>query len=555
MHKLSTYIIVVFLLVFFIALAVTSIWPNRKSPTTDELAHHIPVGYTLLSKWDFKMDTSHPPLSRYIVALPLKLFMKLNMPDDKNAWRREHREDFGRDFFYKYNNRPHKIIFLSRLAVVGVGVICGIVLFAWTRALYGESAALFALFLYSFSPNILAHTRLATTDMVTTCFMLLAVYSFWIFIKKPYFKNIIFAGICLGLAQLSKYTSLLLYPMFLLLLVFELCAGQQSVRKAIFIKVLVVFTISVFVLWAGYGFDTSPILKDAMRVQQKLGIIHNIITNIFPFWNERLSSKIDTFLLKIPFPLGTHFLGILGVIKHSYEGHGTYFLGKWSKYGNPFYFIVAFFIKTPIPTIIFLFTGLFISFKDKIKRNEMYILITITLFFIIASFSKLQLGLRYILPIYPFFFILGGRSVAFLKNRFLKLPIILLIVWYVFSALGIWPNYLSYFNELIGGPKNGYKYLRDSNIDWGQDLPALKKYLDKHGIRRVKLCYFGTADPDIYGIRYQDFDDDEFESYKKDIYAISAHFLDKAQWTNKIDPTGWAGHSIFIYDFTEEKSR
>ena len=139
---------------------------------------------------------------------------------------------------------------------------------------------------------------------------------------------------------------------------FELPKLQIEKRKGFIIKIFLIFAISLFVLWAGYGFSTAPILKDAMRVEEKLGIAQVIAAKILPFWKEGLSDYLERFLLNAPFPLGEHLLGILGVIRHGYEGHRTFFLGKWSSHGNPLYFIVAFLIKTPIPTIIFLFTSL-----------------------------------------------------------------------------------------------------------------------------------------------------------------------------------------------------
>ena len=150
---------VVFLLSLFFVMAISSIWPGRKSATCDELAHHIPVGYVLLDKGDYKMDPSHPPLSRYIVALPLKLFMDLYVPDQSSAWRRADRSEFGKDFFYKYNKNSEKILFLSRIAVIMTGILCAGILFIWTRSLFGRNVALFALLLYCFSPNILAHIQ------------------------------------------------------------------------------------------------------------------------------------------------------------------------------------------------------------------------------------------------------------------------------------------------------------------------------------------------------------------------------------------------------------
>jgi len=552
MRKIYIYLITFLLLAVFVVLAVTSIWPDRKSPTCDELAHHIPVGYVLLTKWDLKMDTSHPPLSRYIVALPLKLFMDLNMPEDISEWRKEDRSEFGKALFYKYNSQPHKMIFLSRLAVVIVGLLCGIILFLWADALFGTKAALFSLFLYSLSPNMLAHTRLATTDMVTTCFMLLSVCTFWLFVKAPSIKNVLTAGVCLGLAQLSKYSSLLLYPLFCFLLLFELPSVPDiAKRKRFIVKFLIVIAISVLVLWAGYGFELQPVLKDAMRAGEKIRIAHSFARNVFPFWDGTADGRLDEFLLKAPFPLGEHLLGILGVLRHAYVGHGTFFCGRWSGHGNPLYFILAVMIKTPLPALFFLITGLLVSLKNGIKRNERFIIATIALFFITASFSSLQLGLRYILCLYPFFFILAGRSIEFMRRNTFRILAVILMAWYAFSALWTWPDYLSYFNETIGGPRNGYRYLRDSNIDWGQDLPALARYMRENDVDEIGLFYFGTADPAYYGIRHRPLSPAEINRPGKGVYAVSVHKIESVKWAPDNEPDAVAGGSIFVYDFRE----
>jgi 4-amino-4-deoxy-L-arabinose transferase-like glycosyltransferase len=535
----------ILLLVFLILCVSTAL---RTSGTCDEIAHHIPVGYILLTKGDFKMDSSHPPLSRYIVSLPLKLFMPLKVPADKTQWRRPDRSEFGRDFFFTYNHQPRRMLFYSRLAVILVSVICGLILFFWANALYGNTVAFLSLLLYSFSPNILAHAGLATTDMTATCCMLLSIATFWLFTKNASLKNVIRAGFCLGLAQLSKYTAILLYPIFLLLWIFELKMTLRGKRKSFFFKLMAVIFISLIVIWVGYGFATEPILKDAMRVEEKLNIAHTIVKKISPSVNEASLTHLDNFLLHMPVPCGTHLLGILGVFRHGYEGHGTYFLGRWLKTGSPFYFLVAFFIKTPIPTIIFLFIGFIMLLRKKIERNERFIFLTIAIFFITASLSSLQLGLRYILPIYPFFFIIAAKGIEALQKKRAKVFAFLLLVWLVVSSLLAWPNFLSYFNELIGGPDNGYKFLRDSNLDWGQDLPALAKYLKRNNISEVTFEYFGQDEPAIYGINSLKFSKEEFKKPLSKVYAISVQYLDSVEWTKSYIPSAKAGYSIFIYD-------
>ena len=152
----------------------------------------------------------------------------------------------------------------------------------------------------------------------------------------------ILAGIALGLALLSKYTSVFLYPIFLILMIPELidkkALGKRSGMIFMFFGVIL---ISVIVLWSGYGFDLQPLLQGAMRVDEKIGIAHSLIKNIYPSINAEGIGWVNRCLLEIPMPLGSYILGVFGVIRHGYEGHGTFFLGEHSPEGNLLYFVVA----------------------------------------------------------------------------------------------------------------------------------------------------------------------------------------------------------------------
>jgi len=555
MRKRNIYISVLLLLCLFGVQAVTSM--RLKSATCDELAHHIPAGYVLLEKGDFQMDPSQPPLARYIAALPLKLFMDVRMPEDRSEWRREDRGSFGRDFFYKYNDSPERMLFYSRCSFVVVGLLCGIVLFLAARAFYGERAGLFALFLYSLSPNMLAHTRLATTDMTAAAFILLSFFTFWLFIRRDSFPRLLLAGTCLGLAQLSKYSALLLYLVFLILVLLEFPSIPKSGRRRLFVRSMGIFLVSLFVIWAGYGFRADPILKDAMRVEEKLSIAHHIGEKAVPFWNEDLSSRLDDALLSAPFPMGPHVLGVLGVIRHGQQGHGIYFGfredPKLRSYGHPLYFAAAFLIKTPIPLILFLFLGLFAVFRDRLGREGRFLVVTIAVFFLTASLSRLQLGLRHILPLYPLCFIVAGRGMDSLRGGFGKAVLYMGMTWYILTAVLIWPDYLSYFNEAVGGPRGGYRYLRDSNIDWGQDLPALAEYMEKNDIDKVKLMYFGTASPESHGIKHEAWTEEERVEPGSAVYAVSVHLIDRVKWAKDREPDARLGYSIYVYDLRENR--
>jgi len=319
----------------------------------------------------------------------------------------------------------------------------------------------------------------------------------------------------------------------------------QGNTKKIFLKYLIICLLSVFVIWAGYGFEFSPILKDAMRQKEKLDLIQNYLLKISPGLNPSL---ISNFLLNVPVILGAHIIGVLGIFKHSEIGHSIYFFGAQLDHGNKLYFLAAYLLKTPLPGIIFFFTSLFCMFKKRISVKEVYLLSIVLTVFLGASFSNLQLGLRYILPVYPILFILSSSALEFWLNKSKRIVFIILAAWYILSVALAWPNYLSYFNEIAGGPNNGWKYLRDSNLDWGQDLPALSKFIKEHNIKDVTLDYFGQDNPEVYGIKFLNFSAEDRIFPKNKVYAISVNYLENTQWTKTLKPTSKAGYSIFIYD-------
>ncbi|MBN1405712.1 MAG: glycosyltransferase family 39 protein [Candidatus Omnitrophica bacterium] len=531
-------VLCVLLAAVFTFMAISSaLW---HSGTCDEIAHHIPSGVVSIVKGDLKMDTSQPPLSRYIIAAPVVWLLKPALPDDSKEWRKEDRAEFGRDFFFKYNNNSKQILFTARMAVVFTGILAGLLIFTWTKQLYGLSAAGFALFLYCFSPDMIAHSGLATTDIINMLFVFLSCYTVWFFMCEPNMLNLFLAGISLGLAELSKYSAIMLYFIFLALFFIAIKKNQQSAR-GMFWKILIIFALSVIVAWAGYGFSIEPLLKNAMRSDEKLQLLTAMAHRPLPF------------LINFPIPLGEYILGILGIANHGHAGHMTYFLGKWSQQGSPLYFLTAFLIKTPIPVLLFLISGLVISLRKKFSINEYFIFMPLLVCFIFASISNLQIGIRHLFPIYPFCFIIAGQAVYLWRYKIAKIALPVICAWYLLIAFDAWPNYLSYFNEFAGGPDNGWKYLRDSNIDWGQDLPALSEYMAKNNVKEISLEYFGEDAPHVYNINFRKLSSSEYDMPQQRMYAVSAQYLEHVKWSQNHQPVAKAGKSIFIYDFKDKK--
>ncbi|PYV01569.1 MAG: hypothetical protein DMG10_17265, partial [Acidobacteria bacterium] len=262
----------------------------------------------------------------------------------------------------------------------------------------------------------------------------------------------------------------------------------------------------------------------------------------------------------------------------------TYASGKFTSFlmgevrpgGWWYYFLVTFLIKTPIPLLLILVWSAFVqrAFWREDSVRTAFVVGPPLMYFMAISASGWNIGHRHLLPVHPFLFVFVSALIPWVSQRpkVVKSGIAALVCWYVLCSAWISPHYLAYFNELAGGPDRGGRYLVDSNLDIGQDLKGLKRYMDEHGIRRVWLAYFGQASPDYYKISYdylpsyvifepQNVNPDAFRFERlpplRGTVAISATLLYGAymQTTNYFElyrqqkPVAKIGYSIFIYRF------
>lgn len=259
---------------------------------------------------------------------------------------------------------------------------------------------------------------------------------------------------------------------------------------------------------------------------------------------------------------------------HSKYGDYNFLFGAFSPNGWFYYFIIAFLVKTPSATLAIILLSLFLYLKKRNQLNlNIYIMIPSLVFFIASLFSTVNIGHRYILPVYPFLFIFSGLlwSEEFSREKGVRIVTIICILFLVYSHLKIYPHYLSYFNILGGGPERGHRILVDSNIDWGQDLKFLKEFLYDNNIDEIYFAYFGSVDPVYYGINYR-FIPSSFNRYiegadepyklklpipERKILAVSVTYLYESiayHWLQSIVPDARAGYSIYIYDITDNIS-
>jgi len=508
------------IIIFFLLtiLAIQVILSSKQKCAYYDEPFQISAGLYYLKYGDYKIEIQNPPLLRMISALPL-LFTKVTVrKEEKHSWTSFEKYAFGKEFLYKNNLTADRILFLARLQILAISIFLGLIVFLWSSELSGDDkAGIFALAFYCFSPNILAHSGIAGTDLGVAFFIVLSLFLFRKYLKTPSIKNIIFTGIAVGLAFSSKFTAVLLIPVFIFFAVIK-----KPVIRSIF-NVIVIFIISFIVIIAVY--------------HGSAGLFFEGIKNVF---------------------------GIVGQ-----KGALTFLNGSYSSDGFRTYYILAFLIKSTIPVIILTVISVF-AFKKIPATNfdKIYILVPILIFFGAASYSKTQIGLRYILPVYPLLFIYFS---GLYKSRFsfytLRFTLYLLLFWHIFSSIKTYPHYLSYFNEITGGPKNGYKYLVDSNLDWGQDLKFLKKYLAGKNVNLIE-CYFGQGDTKYEGIKSQHIlsqvSSDDVDYTKKDrtdLLAVSATYfqglyigqVDVFNWLKNKTPIANIGYSILIFDISDDE--
>jgi hypothetical protein len=488
-------------------LAVTSM--RTKSATFDEAAH-LPAGYTYLKLRDHRLNPEHPPLIKALAAAPL-LMMDVRLKPDDEAWRLRRQWEFGRRFLYRWNDAD-RLLFWGRVPVVVLGALLGVAVFLRARRGWGLAAGALALFLCALSPDVLAHGQIVTTDVGAALFMFLSVVAFERLVERATPGRLLAAGLAAGAAIATKFSMLVLAPILAVLAVVAVLSrepmtrawGRDAARAVegrgpriahIVLLLAGIAVIALVVLWASYGFASSlspdPAVESAFdwgRVSGRGGLVDAAMGAA-----RRVHALPDAYAF-----------GFLRFFRHS-EARPTFLLGRLSDRGSWYYFPVTFALKTPLALVALIVLSVATRRQHPASlRTELFLWLPALLYFALACAFGLNIGHRHLLPIYPFLFVIAGRCAA---HALVRVPSILsgaavaiLAGWYAASVARVHPHYLAYFNEAAGGPPGGYRYLVDSNLDWGQDLKGLKAWMDGNGVSRVKLSYFGTADPEYHRI-------------------------------------------------------
>ncbi len=506
---LSSGIILIWFALIFSLICVTSFL--QKSPTVDEPVHLL-AGYSYLKWGDFRVNPEHPPLAKLWAALPL-LFMDIKDPrPGRPLWDLIPQTSdpkfatyVAQDMLF-VDNDAETIFFFAKLQMIALAICLGCFVYHWSDRLFGPTAALISLVIYCFDPNIIAHSQIVHTDIAFSTFSFIGTYYFYYSLQKFNWRHLLLASLSFGLTAITKYSFISIGAVWLILgLTTLLSATPQQcdigtrrlvknrwTKFGIFIIILLCSGITAYcAIWAVYGFRFAAVPSGAQALS-----MNEVLPESLPLKNF-FTMLIEYRLFPEAWIYGQAF--VLRDLSRK-----MYFMGELSSEGFWSYFPVTFLVKTPLPIIFLLIAATWYWVRNSRERLlGRDLLIPPVVYFTIAVLSRLNIGVRHILPIYPFLFVfLGGAVVAMWRDasRSVRAGLACLAIWYLCSSVNIYPHYLAFFNELVGGPRFGHRVLVDSNLDWGQDVKGLKRWMAEKGIDKIQWIYFGYVNPEYYGI-------------------------------------------------------
>jgi hypothetical protein len=535
------------LLVLFVAQGLAF---NRANSQTYDESLYLAAGYSYLARGDFRLMPEHPPLLKELIALPVYLRYRLPFTPDPRQWDQsalgpepaDHAAELltiSRDFLYGSSVPADDILTLARLPVLALGAVLVALVGWWAYRLWGEVAALAGMALAALEPNLVAHASVATTDLGTTLFIFLTLYLFWEHVQARSGRLLLAAGVTTGLALGCKHSSV-----FLL--------GVLGLVGAVY-------------AWSGGVIPLPGVAPERMSAGRGGRLARAFLAT------AGVACVAALVLLPLYFfqGLGTWLHGFRWQLAHQGHGHPAFFLGRHGTHGWWAYFPVAFLLKTPLGTLLAVLAALLPlrSAAPWKGRDALFVLLPPALYLLAVLPARTAIGLRFLLPVYPFLLVAAAR-VATVRSRSAPVLVFLLLTATALSSLRVSPFPLTYFNELAGGPENGPRYLSDSNLDWGQGLRGLGAFLERQGWRQTYLSYFGSAPPGYYVRRYQPLPEVPPDlpghscvlppGAEREVLAIGVTHLqgvylpdpDLYLWLRERTPVACIGYSIYVYELT-----
>ncbi len=433
------------------------------SSVFDEPAH-ISAGLEWLSTPHYRFETQHPPLGR--IAAAIGPYLDGERTDTTNSmW-----QDGGRIL----GVREH---FVRTLALARMGelpfffVLCWVT-WAWAKRATSDVGAAIAVVLVATNPNLLAHAGFATTDIGAATSYPVAMLAALSWLERPSLRTSVLAGAGIAFALLTRFSAIAFLGIGLPLLLVAWIATRDDWRRTLLggRPVATMFAVLMasfaLVIWATYGFSVG---------------------------------RVGAFVLPAP----EFFQGIAIFLSHGTGGHPSFLFGKISMTGWWYYFPVVLLVKTPIPLLVLGVVGAMALARQWTRDRDVAaaaILIGFAAVLVVGMLTKVNIGVRHILALYPFLAVAGGAgAIALWRQRTLgRAAAVGLLGVALAVPVQSHPDYVAYFNAFAGNHPE--TILSDSNIDWGQDLYRLGDEVRRLHMDTLRFAYFGSVWPASAGV-------------------------------------------------------
>lgn len=514
---------------------------------------HIVCGLEWLGEGTYTIEEQHPPLARAAAAVGPYL-AGLRAPagtNNANMWRAGNQVlDQGAGYL--------RMLLLARLGLLPFFIAACLLLAWWAQRWFGTTGAVIATVLLTTTPPVLAHAGLATTDMASAATVFLALGSMFAAIARPSMKWAVIAGCCVGLALLAKFSSIPFLTVCLpVLLFFRWLLGPAipwrsgAERRKVARLAVVAAAVCGAIVWVGLRFSVGPLLLPADIAVH--GFPFPSIPRITGLSQDRIAAAFEAPI----YPAGEMFRGVLEVHAHNQSGHRSYFLGDVRVFGSPYFFPVAFALKTPIPFLLLGLTSLGLLLVTGFRQRDWRLPALAGCFAAImacAMAANLNLGVRHILVLYPLLAlaaaILGG---AVRRSKTAMAIVVVLLGWQTVESLAAHPDYLPYFNQIAGDRPEDF--LVGSDLDWGQDLLRLAATVRELGIEELHLSYSGSANPAAFD--FPKLDEVAEGERPSGWVAVSLTNLklypQRYGWLENYEPYTLVGKSIRLYNIPAQR--
>jgi hypothetical protein len=504
----------------------------RSIAQTSDETPNIACGMQYLDLGRYDYGPFHPPLARLAIAVGPYLY----------GARSQNRDDRWHEGNAVLNSAPRhgKALTLARLGILPFFLLACTIVWLWGRKLLGEWGALAPVFLFTNMPPVLAHAGLATMDMAVSAGVCTALFAFTLWLENGTFRRSIVFGIGLALAVLCKFSALLLLPVSMAAIVMLHPRARQK-RNWAWIPV------AFFLIWGAYSFSFGPIAHDHQAATE------DAILGRFP-------TPLLHFLEILPVPAPELIKGVWQVKHHVIEGHTAYLLGRHSLHGWWYFFPVALAVKTPLAILLLAGLGVWALRRPLSGQSRRALAVPAVLAAAMLAVNlptTINIGVRYMLPLYPFLALTAGIGTVWLWRRY-RSAVVILLLWTAVSGALAHPDYLAYFNEL--GGTHPERILVDSDLDWGQDMARLGKELDRRHVPYFHMACLYTGDDTRLGLPAWD----SLEPYQAVTgwIAVSYTMLENYGWSaakqrgredlafawlDQYQPVGHVGKSILLY--------